>query len=74
MEIKQLREGHLQTRDGRGGDKSGHGNKATKQGALTTWRQQREEQVMTLRESDQVRGTHCLEMTEGGTSQDIERE
>ena len=46
----------------------------TKQGALTLWRPQREGQVRTQKESDQTRGTHSLETTEGGTSQDMERE
>ena len=54
-------------------DKSGHGKKVTKKGALTNWRGQREGQVRTWKESDQARGTHVLEMAEGGTSQDMER-
>jgi len=52
--------------------KSGHGKKATKQGALTPWRWQRERQVRTWKESNQARGTHRLEMIEGGTCQSIE--
>ena len=34
---------------------------------------QREGQVRTWKESDYVRGTHRLETTEGGTSQDAKR-
>ena len=45
----------------------------TEQGTLTPWRPQREEQVRTQKESNQTRGTHKLEITEGGTSQDTER-
>jgi len=45
----------------------------TKQGALTSWRWQREGQVRTWKESNQARGTHSLEIAEGGTSQDTER-
>ena len=41
MERKQLSKEHSQTGDGRGRDKSGHGGKATGQGALTFWRWQR---------------------------------
>ena len=73
MERKQLSKGHSPTEDGRGRDKSGHGKKATKQGELTNWRQQREGQVRTWKESNQARGTHSLETAEGGTSQDMER-
>ena len=54
-------------------DKSGHRKNVTEQGALTSWRPQREGQVRTQKESDQARGTHILETTEGGTSQDMER-
>jgi len=43
IERKQLSKGHSQTGDSRGSDKSGHGKKATKQGALTDWRWQRED-------------------------------
>ena len=72
-ERKQLSKAHSPTRDGRGRDKSGHGKKVTKQGALTDWRWQGEGQVRTWKESDQVMCTHKLEMGEGGTSQDTER-
>jgi len=50
--------GHSQTGDHRGRDKSGHGKKATEQGALTNWKPQMEGQVRTQKESNQVRGTH----------------
>jgi len=43
------------------------------QGALTNWRQKRKGQVKEQKESDQVRGTHKLESTEGGTIQEKER-
>jgi len=73
MEGNQICEGHSLPGDSIGRDKSGHGNKVTKQGALTFWRQQREGQVRTWKETDQVRSTHSLKMAEGGTSQDTER-
>ena len=73
MERKQPTKVHSQTGDSRGRDKSGHGKKATDQGTLTSWRWQREGQVRTQKESDQLRHTHFLEMAEGGTSQDMER-
>ena len=68
-ERKQPSEGHSQPGDSRGSDKSG--KKVTKQGALTSWGQQREAQVRTWKESNSVTGTHFLE-TADGTSQDIE--
>jgi len=46
----------------------------TEPGALTSWRPQKEGKVRTWKESDGVRGTYILETTEGGTSQDMERE
>ena len=55
-----------------GGDKSGHRKKLTEGGALTLWRPHQEGQVRTQRETDQARGTHFLETTLGGTSQDKE--
>ena len=72
-ETKRPSKVHSPTGDGRGRDKSGHGNKATKQGALTDWRRQREGQVRTRKERNQARHTHFLETAEGGTSQDKER-
>ena len=68
MERKQLSKGHSLPGDHRGRDKSGHRKKVTKQGALTNWRPQREGQVRTQKEINQVRGTYKLETTEGGTS------
>jgi len=47
MERKKPSKEHIHTGDGRGRDKSGHRKKATKQGALTNWRWQREGQVRT---------------------------
>ena len=46
---------------------SGYGKKVTKQGALTSWRSQREGPIRTQDESDQTRDTYNLEMAEGGT-------
>jgi hypothetical protein len=45
----------------------------SKSGALTFWRAQVEEQMRTQKESEQARGTHGLESTEGGTNEDTER-
>ena len=62
-EINQARGTHsLEMAEG--GTKSGHGKKVTEQGALTSWRQQREGQVRTWKESNQARGTHQLETAE----------
>jgi len=47
MERKGPSTGHSLPGDGRGRDKSGHGRKVTKQGALTNWRWQREGEVRT---------------------------
>jgi len=67
------KQGHLLSGDSRGRDKSGHRKKLTKQWALTNWKPQREGQVRTQQETDQAGGTHHLGTTEGGTSQDTER-
>ena len=72
MERKPLSKGHLPTGVGRGRDKSGHRRKVTVKGALTAWRWQRDK-VRTWKKSDQARGTHSLEMVQGGTSHDKER-
>jgi hypothetical protein len=40
---------------------SRHGKKLTEQGALTSWRQQREELVRAWKETDRARRTHVLE-------------
>ena len=42
------------------GGASRNRNNPTERGVLTSWRQHREEQVMTRKESDQARGTHKL--------------
>ena len=73
MERIQLRKGHLPTGNHRGRDKSGHGKKATEQGALTNCKPQREGQVRIWNEKDQARGTYKLVTTDGETSQDMER-
>jgi hypothetical protein len=52
---------------------SGHRKRASKRGALTNWRQQREEFVRERKKSHRERGTHFLKTAEGGTRQDIER-
>ena len=72
MEKKQLSKGDSPTGDSRGGDLSGHTNKSNNQGALTVWRVQREGLVRTQKGIEQIRGTHYLEMAEGGTCQDTE--
>ena len=66
-------EGHSLPEDGIGRDKSGHRKNPTERGALTNWRQHREGQVRTRKESDRARGTHELETALGGTSQNTER-
>ena len=55
------------------GTKSGYGKKPTDRGALTSWRPHREGQVRTWKETDRAMRTHVLETTQGGTSQDTER-
>jgi len=40
--------------------------------ALTNWGPQKVGQIKTQKESDQVRGTHFLETTEGEISQNME--
>jgi len=52
MERTQLSKEHPLPGDGRGRDNLGNGKKVIEQGALTIWRQQREEQVGTWKESD----------------------
>jgi hypothetical protein len=56
-----------------GRDKSAHGKNPSERGALTIWRVNREGQVRTRKASERVRGTHFLESTSGGISQDTER-
>ena len=57
MERNRLTEAHSHPGDGIGRDLSGHRKKPTDQGALTSWRQHREEPVRT-REKNQPRETH----------------
>ena len=52
---------------------SGHGKKQTERDALTNWRQQCERLVRTQIETDRARLTHVLDMAEGRTCQDTER-
>ena len=66
-------EAHSRPGDGRGSHLSGHARKPTDQGALTSWRRQREALVRTRKETDRLRRTHHLETAEGGTCQDTER-
>jgi len=73
MERNQLSKGHSQTGDRIGRNKSGHREKQTEQGALTSWRPHWEGQVRTQKETDRERGTHSLETRKGGASQDTER-
>ena len=56
--------------DSRGRKLSGQGKKQTDQGALTSWRRQREGLVRTWKEINRETGTHILETAEGGTCQD----
>ena len=72
-ERNQPSEAHSQTGDGKGRDLSGHINKPTDQGALTSWRRQRDGFVRTRKETDRERCTHKLETVEGGTCQGTER-
>ena len=72
-ERNRQREEHSLAEDGRGRNLSGHEKKPTKQGALTLWRQHREKLVRTRKETDRARGTHFLEMAEGGTYQNTKR-
>jgi len=74
MERKRPRQGHSPTGDHIRREKLGHRKKVTGPGGLTSWRPQREGHIRTEKESNQVRGAHILETTEGGTSQDMERE
>ena len=64
---------YLLPEDGKGKDVSGHGKKLIEQGALTNWRRQREGLVRARKEKDRARGTHRLEVAEGRTCQDTER-
>ena len=65
-------EEHSPTGDHIGRDKSGHGKNPTERGALTNWRPHREGRVRR-KETGRARGTHQLETTLQGTSQDMRR-
>ena len=54
-------------------DRSSHRKKPTEQGALTSCRAQREQQVRIPKETKRARGTHVLSSAEEGLSQDAER-
>ena len=70
---KQPSKAHSLSGDGRGRDLSGHGKNPTGRGTLTLWRRQVEGLVREQTETDRARHTHFLEMAEGGTCQDTER-
>ena len=72
MQGNRPTEAHSRPGDGSGSDLSGHPRKPTDRGALTSWRRQREELVRTRKETDQLRHTHSLETTEGGTCQEMQ--
>ena len=71
-ETKRARHTHVLETAERG-TWSGHGNKPTEQGTLTTWRSQRERLVRTGKETARARHTHVLETAEVRTCQDTER-
>ena len=75
---KRPSEGHSLPGDGRGRDLSGNRKKITEQGALTSWRQQRErlcQDTERNRPTDQGALTSWIRQREGGTcqSEDMER-
>jgi hypothetical protein len=57
-------EGHSRSGECKGRGESGQGNNLSKQAGLTCWREQRERQVGTWKESKQARGAHLLEGAE----------
>ena len=73
METNRLTEVHSLPGDGRGRCLSGYGKRSTDPGALTSWGRQREVLVRTRNEIDRLRCTHQLEIAEGRTCQDTER-
>ena len=73
MERSRPSEGHSLPGNGRGRDLLGHRKEPTDQGALTSWRRQREGVVRSRKATNQARGTHELETGEEGTRQDTER-
>jgi len=66
----RVSEGNSLPRERRRG-MSGHGNKPSERGALTSWRAQ-EGQVKTRKQTEKTRGTHELESAGRGTSKDTE--
>ena len=70
---KRPTEVHSRPGDSRGRDLSGHRKKPTDQGALTSWRRQREGLGQDTEKTSQARCTHQLETAEGETCQDTER-
>ena len=74
MERRQPSLGHSPAGDHIRREELGQRKKVTGPGELTSWRPQRKGHIRTEKESDQARGAHILETTEGGTSQNMERE
>ena len=72
-ERNQRSEAHSLPGYGTVGDLSGHGKKPTEQGALTSWRWQREGLVRTRQETNRAGHTHQLETAEEEICQDTER-
>jgi hypothetical protein len=64
QDAKSASEGHSHTGEVRERDKSGHGNKLSEQGALTSWSAEGETSHQT-KESGWAAGTHELESVEG---------
>ena len=64
---------HSLSGDGKWRGSSGHRKKLNERGTLTFWRRQREGVVRTRKQTDRPRCTHVLNMLEGGTCQDNER-
>jgi hypothetical protein len=71
--MKRASGGHSRTGNHRRKDQLGRTKKAREGGTLTYWKAQGERQVKPVNESEQVRGTHKLEGTEGVPSQDSKR-
>ena len=73
MERRKPSEAHSLPGGGRGRYLSGYGKRPTERGTLTLWRWQREVFVRTPKETNRARHTHVLEVAEGGTCQNTER-
>jgi hypothetical protein len=69
----RAREGHSRTGERRGRVKLEQQDKAHERGTLTVWGAQNEGKGQDRKESEEARGTHFLESTEGGTSESSER-